>query len=120
MKATVINKFGDFDVLEYVDVPTPKPGPGHIVIKVLAAGVNRLEHYIREGSVAPELPFPHILGADAAGEVFRVGSLHLTPVPRHGQVRDPGTDARRAGRLRHGVRDYRRVRPSSSPLCVTS
>ncbi|MCH7776521.1 MAG: zinc-binding dehydrogenase [Gemmatimonadetes bacterium] len=40
---------------------------------MLAAGVNRLDHYIREGSIVPELPFPHILGADAVGEVFELG-----------------------------------------------
>ncbi len=74
MKAAVIHEFGDVDVLRYEDIATPKPKPGYILIKVLAAGVNRLDHYIREGSVVPELPFPHILGADAVGEVFEVGA----------------------------------------------
>ncbi len=73
MKAAVIREFGDVDVLKYEDIATPKPKPGHILIKVLAAGVNRLDHYIREGSVVPELPFPHILGTDAAGEVAELG-----------------------------------------------
>ncbi len=73
MKAAVIHEFGAFDVLKYEDIETPKPRPGHILVKVLAAGVNRLDHYLREGSVVPELPFPHILGADAAGEVFGLG-----------------------------------------------
>ena len=73
MKAAVIREFGDVDVLKYEDIPTPKPKPGHILIKVLAAGVNRFDHYIREGSVVPELPFPHILGADAVGEVADLG-----------------------------------------------
>ncbi len=70
MKAAVIHEFGDYDVLKLEDVPTPRPKPGHILIKILAAGVNRFEHYLREGSVAPELPFPHILGTDAGGEVL--------------------------------------------------
>ncbi len=43
------------------------------LIKVLAAGTNRLEHHLREGSVVPEFPFPHILGADVAGEVAKLG-----------------------------------------------
>ncbi len=73
MKAAVIRKFGGFDVLKYEVIETPRPKPGHILIKVLAAGINRLEHYIREGSVVPKLPFPHILGADAAGEVAELG-----------------------------------------------
>ena len=73
MKAAVIHQFGDVDVLRYEDVPTPVPKPGHVLIKVLASGINRFDHYLREGSVVPELPFPHILGADAAGEVAALG-----------------------------------------------
>ena len=73
MKAAVFHEFGDVDVLKYEEIPTPKPKAGHILIKVLAAGVNRFDHYIREGSVVPQLPFPHVLGADAVGEVAEVG-----------------------------------------------
>lgn len=74
MKAAVIHEFGDFDVLKLEDIATPKPKPGNVLVKILAAGVNRLDHYLREGSVVPDFPFPHILGADAAGEVFRPGN----------------------------------------------
>ena len=73
MKAAVIHEFGDFDVLGVEDVETPVPGSGNVLIKVQAAGVNRFDHYIREGSVVQELAFPHILGADAAGEIADVG-----------------------------------------------
>ena len=73
MKAAIIHEFGDFDVLRHEEVETPKPAPGNVLIKVLAAGVNRLDHYIREGSVVPALPFPHILGSDAAGEIAELG-----------------------------------------------
>ena len=73
MKAIVIKEFGDFDVLKYEDIETPKPRAGHVLIKVLAAGVNRLDHYIRQGTIVPELAFPHILGADAAGEIAELG-----------------------------------------------
>ena len=73
MKAAVIHEFGDVDVLRVEEVPTPKLKAGHVIVKVLAAGINRLDHYIREGSIVPELPFPHILGGDAVGEVFQLG-----------------------------------------------
>ncbi len=73
MKAAVIHEFGDVDVLRFEDVPAPKLKAGHVIVQVLAAGVNRLDHYIREGSIAPELTFPHILGGDAVGEVFQLG-----------------------------------------------
>ena len=71
MKAAMIKEFGDVDVLKYGDLETPRPRQGHILIKVL--GINRFDHYIREGSVTPELLFPHILGADASGEVAELG-----------------------------------------------
>ncbi len=73
MKAAVIREFGDVDVLQYEEIGTPTPQPGHILIKVLAGDVSRLDHYIREGSIAPALPFPHILGGDGAGEVAELG-----------------------------------------------
>ncbi len=73
MKAATIHQFGGFEVFRYEDVATPEPGPGEILVKVLASGVNRLDHYIRAGEIAPALPFPHILGADAAGEVAALG-----------------------------------------------
>ncbi len=74
MKAAVIREFGGPEVLTYENIETPKPKPGNILIKVLAAKVERLDHYIREGSVVPQLPFPHILGTDAAGEVAELGA----------------------------------------------
>lgn len=81
MKAVVLRQFGDPHVLKYEDIDTPKPKPGHVVIKVLAAGLNRLDHYLREGSVLPDLPLPHILGVDAVGEVVELGEgvtrLHI-------------------------------------------
>ena len=73
MKASVIHEFGDVNVLKYEEVATPEPQAGNVLVKVLAAGVNRFDHYIREGSVTPELSFPHILGHELAGEVAEVG-----------------------------------------------
>jgi NADPH:quinone reductase-like Zn-dependent oxidoreductase len=73
MKASLFRQFGDEDVLEYEEVPDLEVRPGHVLIKVLAAGVNRLEHYIREGSVLKDLALPHVLGSDASGEIAAIG-----------------------------------------------
>lgn len=73
MKAAVLREFGGPEVLRYEEVDTPQPKPGNVLIKVLAAGLNRLDHYLREGSVVPDLPLPHILGVDAVGEVVELG-----------------------------------------------
>lgn len=69
MKAAVIEKFGEPDVLNYVSVDTPEPQEGKVRIKILATGLNRLDHYLRLGNVNPDLNFPHILGSDAVGVV---------------------------------------------------
>jgi NADPH:quinone reductase len=72
MKAAVLREFGAPEVLKLEDVATPEVKAGHVLIKVLAAGTNRLEDYLRAGTVVP-LQFPHVLGSDAAGEVAAVG-----------------------------------------------
>lgn len=98
MKAAVIHEFGDVEVLKLEEVDTPKPRPEHILIKVLAAGVNRLEHYLREGSVVPALSFPHVLGADAVGEVAELGegvagfTVGERVVPHSGFPQNPEDD----------------------------
>ena len=74
MKAAAFRRFGGPEVLEYLDLPTPDPRPSNVVVKVRASGVNRLEHYLREGSVLTNIPMPHVLGSDAAGEIAAVGS----------------------------------------------
>ena len=74
MRAAVIMGFGGPAVLEPTEVPVAEPQPGHLLIKVNAAGLNRFDHSIRQGEIAPDLPWPHILGADAAGEVAAIGT----------------------------------------------
>lgn len=98
MKAAAFRRFGGPEVLEYLDLPTPEPRAGNVLVKVLASGVNRLEHYLREGSVLPDLKLPHVLGSDAAGEVAAVGAgvKTLRPgqrvIPMPGYPIDPNDD----------------------------
>lgn len=73
MKAAVIHAFGGPEQIHIEDIPTPNPGPGQVLIKVLAVGINRLDHYVRLGQINPHLHFPHILGSDAVGEVTELG-----------------------------------------------
>lgn len=75
MKAIRMEEFGEPDVLQLVEVPTPEPGPGQVLVKVHAAGVNPAECYIRTGTYAffhPDLPYTP--GFDAAGEVAALGA----------------------------------------------
>ncbi|MEM1393479.1 MAG: NAD(P)-dependent alcohol dehydrogenase [Cyanobacteria bacterium P01_H01_bin.150] len=76
MKAMVIYKYGDADVLRYEEVEAPKIKPDELLVKVHAAGVNPIDWKIRKGmlKVISGNKFPMILGFDLAGEVLEVGS----------------------------------------------
>ena len=73
MKAIQVPRFGGPEVLEYNDIPTPKPGPGQILVRVHAAGVNPYDTYMRNGMYPIKPPLPYIPGSDAAGTVEALG-----------------------------------------------
>lgn len=70
MQAVIIEAHGGIDQLRYVeDLPIPDVGAGQVRVRVRAAALNRLDIWVRNGWEGIKLPLPHILGADAAGEV---------------------------------------------------
>jgi len=100
MRAVVTVGSGGLDMLEYRDVPVPRPGPGELLLQVLAAGVNATEINTRLGWYASSItpgaevaaeaegkealakddggwsaptPFPLIQGTDCCGRVVEVG-----------------------------------------------
>jgi len=75
MKAIVIHSYGGPDVLKYEDYPEPIPGPGEVLVKVVASSVNPFDFKIRSGSLKDFIPltFPAILGIDVSGTVESVG-----------------------------------------------
>jgi NADPH2:quinone reductase len=74
MKAIRVHEFGPPEVMKLEDVPDPTPGPGQVVVRVHAAGVNPVETYIRSGVYALKPPLPYTPGGDAAGVVAAVGN----------------------------------------------
>jgi NADPH2:quinone reductase len=73
MQAIRVHEFGEPEVLRLEEVPEPQPGPGQVLVKVHAVGVNPYEGYMRAGAyAAPPLPFTP--GHDAAGVVEAVGA----------------------------------------------
>ena len=71
MRAIRIEEFGGPDVLRLTDLPVPSPGPGQIVVRVLAAGVNFIDVYHRTGLYPNALPL--VPGMEGAGVVAAVG-----------------------------------------------
>jgi NADPH:quinone reductase-like Zn-dependent oxidoreductase len=74
-RAVRFNHYGGIDVLDVVDVDPPVPGPGRLLVRVRAAGINPGEAKIREGALDSLWPatFPSGQGSDLAGIVEQVG-----------------------------------------------
>jgi NADPH2:quinone reductase len=72
MKAIQIRQTGGPEAMEFADLPVPQPKPNEAVVKILAAGVNFIDVYNREGRYKAPLPF--VLGQEGAGVVSAVGS----------------------------------------------
>ncbi len=74
MKAVRLHAFGTADKLIYeTDVPDPVPQQGEALVRVRACALNHLDLWVRGGIPAYNIPLPHILGSDIAGEVVEVG-----------------------------------------------
>jgi NADPH:quinone reductase len=69
--AIVARQAGGPEVLEYAEVDRPVPGPGQLLVKVAATGVNFIDTYKRSGTY--KVPFPFTPGSEAAGTVEAVG-----------------------------------------------
>jgi NADPH2:quinone reductase len=67
MHAIQVAEHGGPGVLRYVEVPDPSPGPGELLIKAEAIGVNFIDTYFRTGQYPREVPF--VLGTEVCGTV---------------------------------------------------
>jgi NADPH:quinone reductase len=74
MKAILLTRTGDPSVLDYVDVPTPRPREGEVLVKADTIGVSRPEVMVRKG-IYPWMPkLPTILGIEMTGTVVERGA----------------------------------------------
>jgi NADPH2:quinone reductase len=73
MRSVVAAGSGGPEVLRVVERPVPRPGPGEILVRVAAAGVNRPDVAQREGRYPPPPGAPESLGLEIAGEVAATG-----------------------------------------------
>ena len=73
MKAVVFEHHGTPEVLEYKEVPDPKPKRGEVLIQVKATSINHIDIFLRRGMPGIKVPMPKIVGSDAAGVVREIG-----------------------------------------------
>ncbi len=96
MKAIIFRQHGGPEVLEVADVPAPKPGPGQVLLRVRAAGVNYADTMHRAGTYGGEYQFPFTVGFEVCGEVAEVGP----------GVTEPAVGRRVMGRASGGYAEY--------------
>ncbi|MBM3516453.1 MAG: zinc-binding dehydrogenase [Alphaproteobacteria bacterium] len=73
MRAIVIHAHGGIERLSHDEVTTPAPGPGEVLVRIKAAGLNHFDHDIREGVSGVRQALPHVLGCEGVGEVAALG-----------------------------------------------
>jgi NADPH2:quinone reductase len=74
VQAATITAFGDVDVLNFGEVPTPFPKAGHVLIKIMAVGTNYYDTLVRSGAVSRSIPLPHVIGSDVVGHIEKLGA----------------------------------------------
>jgi NADPH:quinone reductase-like Zn-dependent oxidoreductase len=74
-RAVLIRSYGGANAAEVAEIPTPEAGPGQVLVRVRAAGVNGIDWKVREGSVRDAFPLqlPAVLGIELSGVVEAVG-----------------------------------------------
>src|ERR1700741_716064 len=73
MKAILLKRPGDPSVLDYVEVPTPRPQPGEVLVKADTIGVSRPELLVRRGVYPWMPPLPAIPGIELSGTGAALG-----------------------------------------------
>ncbi len=73
MKAIVLKEFGGPEMMKIGEVPTPEPGDGQVLVRVMATSVNRADLIQRQGNYPPPPGESEILGLEAAGVIETVG-----------------------------------------------
>jgi len=73
MKAIRVHKFGGPEALQIDEMADPKAGPGQVLVRIRAAGVNPVDTYVRSGAYALLPQLPYIPGGDGAGVIEAVG-----------------------------------------------
>ena len=74
MQAIHVPAHGDPSVLRVVDLPTPEPRAGEVLVRMTAVSLNHLDLWVRRGMPGVALPLPMIPGCDGTGEIVAVGA----------------------------------------------
>lgn len=73
MQVVRFSEYGEAEVLQLVDLPTPQPGAGQVLLQVAAAGVNYADIWQRKGSTPTPLSLPYVPSYEVAGTIAALG-----------------------------------------------
>ncbi len=108
MKAYIQRSHGGPEVCSFEELSDPTPGPGEVIVQVLAAGVNRLDLLQRNAPLVRGFRLPHVAGLDVVGVVVAAddhADLQRAPMGSTVLV-DPVTTCRTCARCRAGHEPY--------------
>ncbi len=107
MKAAVIEKQGGAENIHWRDWPDPVPGPGQVLVRVRACGLNHLDIFVRRGMPGMPVPMPFISGGDIAGEIAGLGADVAGFTVGDRVVLNPSTPAGMMGeQIQGGMAEY--------------
>jgi len=127
MKAIRINKTGDASVLTLQEVNPPQPGPGEVLVRMKAAGINFIDIYMREGlpRVSPHVPFTpglegsgiiEALGEGAYAEHHTVQADHLIAIPANMSFEEAAAFPLQGMTAHYLTHEYYNVTPGTTVL----
>lgn len=94
MKAARIHQHGGPEALVLEEAPDPRIKADQALVRVRACALNHLDLWVRQGLPGVEIPMPHILGSDIAGEVVAAGELCWRVKPGQRVLLSPGLSCR--------------------------
>ena len=104
MRAVLQTGFGGPEVLALAELPDPRPGPGDVVVRVVACALNRLDVLQQRGpALIPGFRLPHVAGMDIAGTVVAVGREVTRLAPDDLVVIDPAVGCGHCARCASGA-----------------
>ncbi|MFF8593595.1 NADPH:quinone reductase [Streptomyces sp. NPDC015220] len=74
MRAAYIEQLGPPDLIRWGELPAPVPGPGEVLVDVLATAVDPVDAFVRSGVFRTPLTFPFVIGRDLVGTVAAPGA----------------------------------------------
>ena len=102
MRAALVLAHGGPEGLAVAEAPRPVPGPGEVLVRVVACALNHLDVFVRRGIPGHELPVPYVPGGDVAGWVESAGDAEGAPLVSRGVLVDPLVDGGALGESRDG------------------